>query len=83
MLIRLALIASVLALCAGVLYIGVNGFGVVAGGLGSTVGGFVAGVTSTPSPRPVVQVVSDPSRKAALTSPDTATTAKHRPTNAE
>ena len=58
--IRLGLIAAVLALCAGVLFVGVNGFGIVAGGLGSTVGGFVAGVTSTPSPRPVVQSISDP-----------------------
>ena len=59
MVIRLALVAAVLALCAGVLYVGVNGFGMVAGGISSTLGGFVAGVTSTPSPRPVVQVVSD------------------------
>jgi len=60
MVIRLALVAAVLALSAGVLYVGVKGFGVVAGGIGSTLGGFVAGVTSTPSPRPVVEVVSDP-----------------------
>jgi hypothetical protein len=59
MVIRFALVAAVLALCAGVLYVGVNGFGMVAGGISSTLGGFVAGVTSTPSPRPVVQVVSD------------------------
>ncbi len=60
MVIRLALVAVVLALSAGVLYIGVNGFGIIAGGIGSTLGGFVAGVTSTPSPRPVVSVISDP-----------------------
>jgi Glucodextranase, domain B len=60
MVIRVALVAAVLALCAGVLYVGVNGFGIVAGGIGSTLSGFVAGVTSTPSPRPVVQVISDP-----------------------
>ena len=60
MVVRLALVAAVLALSAGVLYIGVNGFGIVAGGISSTVGGFVAGVTSTPSPRPVVAVISDP-----------------------
>jgi hypothetical protein len=60
MVIRLGLVAAVLALSAGVLYIGVNGFGIVAGGIGSTLGGFVAGVTSTPSPRPVIQVISDP-----------------------
>jgi len=60
MVIRLALVAAVLALSVGVLYIGVNGFGIVAGGIGSTLGGFVAGVTSTPSPRPVIAVISDP-----------------------
>lgn len=59
MVIRFALVAAVLALSAGVLYVGVNGFGMVAGGISSTLGGFVAGVTSTPSPRPVVQVISD------------------------
>ena len=58
----------------GVLYIGVNGFGIVAGGLGSTVGGFVAGVTSTPiaaagrpgrqRPRPLEQP-SSPTRREA------------------
>ncbi len=58
--IRLGFVAAVLALSAGVLYIGVNGFGIVAGGIGSTVGGFIASVTSTPSPRPVVAVISDP-----------------------
>jgi hypothetical protein len=60
MVVRLVLIAAVLALSAGVLYVGVNGFGIVAGGVGSTLGGFVAGVTSTPSPRPVIAVISDP-----------------------
>ena len=60
MVFRVALVAAVLALSAGVLYIGVNGFGIVAGGIGSTLSGFVAGVTSTPSPRPVVAVISDP-----------------------
>src|SRR4029079_11049761 len=60
MIIRAALVAAVLALSAGVLYVGVNGFGIVAGGIGSTIGGFVSGVTSTPSPRPVVSVISDP-----------------------
>ena len=60
MIIRLALVAAVLALSAGVLFVGVKGFGVVAGGIGSTLSGFVAGVTSTPSPRPVVAVISDP-----------------------
>jgi hypothetical protein len=60
MVFRIGLVAAVLALSAGVLYVGVNGFGIVASGIGSTLGGFVAGVTSTPSPRPVVAVISDP-----------------------
>jgi hypothetical protein len=60
MIIRLALVAAVLALSVGVLFIGVNGFGIVAGGISSTLGGFVSDVTSTPSPRPVIAVISDP-----------------------
>jgi hypothetical protein len=71
MVIRLVLVAAVLALSAGVLYIGVNGFGVVAGGVSSTLGGFVAGVTSTPSPKPVVAVVSDPPSLEQPTEPYT------------
>ena len=42
MVFRFALVAAVLALSAGVLYVGVNGFGIVAGGIGSTLGGFVS-----------------------------------------
>jgi hypothetical protein len=71
MIIRLVLVAAVLALSAGVLYVGVNGFGVVAGGVSSTLGGFVAGVTSTPSPRPVVAVISDPPSLEQPTEPYT------------
>jgi hypothetical protein len=55
---RLALIAGLVALGAGVLYVGAHGFGMVVGGVGSTLGGFVKGVTSTPSPSPIVEDVS-------------------------
>ncbi len=56
--IRLALIAAILVLSAGILYVGARGFGVVVGGVGSTLSGFVKGVTATPSPSPVVDAVS-------------------------
>ena len=56
--IRLGLIAAVLALSAGILYVGARGFGVVVGGVGSTLSGFVKGVTATPSPSPVVGAMS-------------------------
>jgi hypothetical protein len=56
--IRLALIAAVLALSAGILYVGARGFGVVVGGVGSSLSGFVKGVTATPSPSPVVDAIS-------------------------
>jgi hypothetical protein len=59
MVVKLALIVLVLALGAGVLYVGMRGFGSVVGGLGSTFGGFVKGVTSTPSPRPSLIGISD------------------------
>jgi len=72
MVFRIALVAAVLALSAGILYIGVNGFGIVAGGISSTLGGFVANVTSTPSPRPVVAVISDPPSLEQPTEPYTA-----------
>jgi hypothetical protein len=48
---RLGLIAAVLALCGGVLYVGMNGIGMVVGGVGSTLAGFIDGVTATPTPR--------------------------------
>ena len=44
--VRLALIAAVLALSAGIVYVGVRGFGVVVGGVGSTLSGFVKEVVS-------------------------------------
>ena len=40
----------VLALAAGILYVGAGGIGVVAGALGSTVTGFVQDVVATPIP---------------------------------
>ena len=39
---------------------GAGGLGVVVGGIGSTLGGFVSGVTSTPSPRPTIASITDP-----------------------
>lgn len=56
LIVRLGLIAAVLALCGGVLYVGANGVGMVVGGIGSTISGFIAGVTSTPTPAPSVVV---------------------------
>ena len=56
--VRLALIAAVLAMRAGIVYVGVRGFGVVVGGVGSTLSGFVKGVTATPSPSPIVDDIS-------------------------
>ena len=58
LILRLGLIAAVLALCGGVLYVGMNGVGMVVGGIGSTLGGFIAGVTSTPTPAPSVNVTA-------------------------
>ncbi len=48
---RLGLLAAVVVLGVGILYIGARGLGGVVGGIGSTVGGFVDNVTSTPTPR--------------------------------
>lgn len=55
--IRLALLAAVIVLGAGVLWVGARGLGTVVGGIGSTLGGFVQGVTATPSPKPLVALV--------------------------
>jgi len=54
MIVRIGMLAGVMALGAGVLYLGVGGLGFVVGRVGSTLGGFVGSVTSTPSPRPTV-----------------------------
>jgi len=50
---------AVVALGAGVLYIAVGGLRTVAGGLGSSLSGFVQNVTATPTPTPTQEVASD------------------------
>ncbi len=57
---RLGFIVVVAALGVGVLYIGINGLGIVAGSIGSTLSGFMSDVTSTPSPVPSVAEITDP-----------------------
>ena len=47
---RLALAVAVIAVGAGVLYVGARGFGTVASSVGGVVTGFVEGVTATPVP---------------------------------
>lgn len=56
---KLALAAAVVVLGIGVLYVAVGGIGKVAGGIGSTLSGFVADVTSTPSPAPLDLIPAD------------------------
>ena len=56
---RIALVFAVVFLGAIVLYAGVGGVGMLARGVGSTLGGFVSNVTSTPSPKATIAVVSD------------------------
>ena len=48
---RLGLLAAVAVLGVGIVFVGARGLGGVVGGIGSTLGGFVDNVTSTPSPR--------------------------------
>jgi hypothetical protein len=48
--VRLLLLLGVIAVAAGVVYVGVGGLGTLAAGLGSTVGGFVDDLTATPMP---------------------------------
>ncbi len=74
MVFRLGLLVAVLALSVGVLLVGMKGFGSIVGGLGSAFGGFVAGVTSTPSPKPVVVTVADPPSLDQPSEPYTAET---------
>jgi hypothetical protein len=69
---RLGLIAAVLALCGAVLYVGVNGVGMVVGGIGSTLGGFFDGVTATPTPRASLLTFTDPPSVQQPTEPYTA-----------
>ena len=62
---RFILALALVALGLGVVYVGLSGIGKVVGAVGSTVGGFVDGVTATPSPTPSFAEVSDaPSVKA-------------------
>ena len=56
---RIALVFGVIFLGALVLYVAIGGLGVVARGVSSTLGGFVSDVTSTPTPKATVAVVSD------------------------
>jgi len=56
---RLIMALALVALVLGVLYVGMGGLGKVAGAIGSTLGGFVDGVTATPSPRPSFEPISD------------------------
>ena len=56
---RIVLALAVVALAAGVLYVGVGGLSTVAGAIGSTVGGFVDDVTATPIPSSTPIPVSD------------------------
>ena len=56
---RLALAIGIVVVAAGVLYLGIGGLSSVASSLGATIGGFVQGVTATPTPRPTQLVASD------------------------
>ena len=71
LIVKVGLIAGVLALGAVILYVGVRGVGGVLGGIGSTLGGFVQGVTSTPSPKASLILVSDAPSLAQPTEPYT------------
>jgi hypothetical protein len=56
---QLTLAVVILAIAAGVLYVGVGGLSTVASALGGTVTGFVDDIIATPSPQPSVAVLSD------------------------
>jgi len=68
---QIALVFGVAFLGALILYIGVGGVGMVARGVSSTLGGFVSNVTSTPSPKATLAVVSDSPTLAQPTEPYT------------
>jgi Glucodextranase, domain B len=70
--IKLVLALAIVALGAGVLYVGAGGLRWAVGGLGTTLAGFVNGVTATPSPSPSVVAVSDAPILAAPDEPYTA-----------
>jgi hypothetical protein len=56
---QLTLAVVILAIAAGVLYVGVGGLSTVASALGGTVTGFVDDIIATPTPAPSVAVISD------------------------
>ncbi len=56
---RLIMAFALVALGLGVLYVGMSGIGKVVGAVGSTVGGFVDGVTATATPVASVLPISD------------------------
>jgi hypothetical protein len=57
--IRLGMVAAVVALGVAVLSVAAGGLGVAVGGVGSTLGGFIQGVTATPTPAPSIAALSD------------------------
>lgn len=69
--VKVALALAVLVLGAGVLVVGAGGLRLVATGLGSTLAGFVEGVTSTPTPSATVTPISDAPSLAAPSEPYT------------
>ncbi len=54
----MALVAAVVMVAVGVLYVGAGGLGTVAGALGGTLSAFIDGVTATPVPTPTPVTVS-------------------------
>jgi hypothetical protein len=64
-------VAAVIGLAAGVIYLGAGGLTTVAGTVGSTLAGFVEGVTATPTPSPTPVVTSDAPSIVAPTEPYT------------
>ncbi len=68
---RVIMAFAIVALGLGVLYVGMSGIGKVVGAVGSTVGGFVAGVTATATPIPTVVEVSDAPKVEAPEEPYT------------
>ena len=68
---RVALAVAVVAVAVGVLYVGAGGLGKVAGSIGSTLTGFVEGVTATASPAPTPVVINDAPSIVSPTEPYT------------
>jgi hypothetical protein len=72
LLFRIGLVVAVLALGAGVLFVGLRGAGALVGGIGSTIGGFIGGVTSTPAPSVAVGTITGAPSLAQPSEPYTA-----------